>query len=223
MNFYQQRLFHLRDLGFSPRVIYDIGACKATWTEQVKHVFCNSEFYLFEANKNQKPFLEKSGYPFFIELLGDRERSAIFYASKVNNGGGDSILRENSSFYSDQNCETSVLQMKTLSSIVQKKQLPLPDLIKIDVQGSEKLVILGGLDVVSSAEVVILEVQFIQYNEGAPLFLEVANLMDSLEFQIIDILEVMYILEKNTPENITNVEVMFIKKNSKLKKTGILF
>jgi FkbM family methyltransferase len=223
MNFWQQRLLYLRSLGFSPKVIYDIGACKAGWTEKTEKVFPDSNFYLFEANPNQKPFLEKGKHPFFIELLGDEEKPTTFYWSKIHDGGGDSILRENSSLYSDKYCNSSILQMKTLSSVVKKNKLPNPNLIKMDVQGSEKLVIIGGLDIVFSAEVVILEVQLIQYNKGAALFLELSNLMDKLDFQIVDILDIMYLSDGIRKTAISNIDVMFIKKNSKFKPTGILF
>ena len=82
--------------------------------------------------------------------------------------------------------------MTTLSSLMKKHQLPQPDLIKIDVQGAEKSVIQGGIDIISSAQAVILEVQLLQYNQGAPLFLEIANLMDSLGFIIMDMFEIIY-------------------------------
>ncbi len=107
--------------------------------------------------------------------------------------------------------------------MVKKHQLPQPDLIKIDVQGAEKLIILGGIDTILATEVVILEVQLIQYNENAPLFLETANLMDTLGFQMIDLLDVSYMSPRSYCKSIINLEVLFVNKNSKLKRTGILF
>jgi len=225
MNFYQQRLANLRDLGFRPKVIYDIGAAFGTWTDQTEEIFPNSQFYLFEANRNKTDFLEKKKHPFFIEVLGDQEGPTIFYSSKMEgqDGGGDSVFRENSTLYSDQNCEAQHLQMTRLSSLVKKHQLPQPDMIKMDVQGAEKIVILGGIDIVAATEIVILETQLIQYNQGAALFLEIANLMDILGFQIIDLVNVQYIITQSCPESMIHLEVMFVRKNSKLKRTGILF
>jgi FkbM family methyltransferase len=225
MNFYQQRLINLQNLNFYPRVIYDIGARDGTWTDLAESVFPNSSFYLFEANKDKTSILQAKKHPFFIELLGDEEKETVFYAStlKTENGNGNSVFRENSTLYFDENCESRNLQMTKLSSVIKKYQLPQPDMIKIDVQGAEKLILLGGVDTILSTEVVILEVQLIQYNEKAPLFLEVANLMDTLGFQIIDILEVSYMSPKSYCKSMINLEVMFVKKNSKLKRTGILF
>lgn len=220
MNFYQQRLALLRDLGFSPKVIYDIGAWRGEWSKQAEPVFRDSNFYLFEANKKHIPVLEKQRHPFFIALLGDQEKPTTFYTT-ITEGfeTGDSIFKENTNFYSEKTCREIVLPMKTLSSLVEKHQIPTPDLIKIDVQGSEKLVIQGGINVVLSAQAVILEVQVTQYNQGAPLFVELANLMNSLDFQMVDLLEASYLPNGE----LLAMDVLFIKKSFKSIKTGVLF
>jgi FkbM family methyltransferase len=215
LNFYQQRLSHLRNLGFCPKVIYDIGACRATWMEQAEPIFPNSQFYFFEANEDNRPFLEKKGRPFFMELLGNQEQLTTFYVTKIGDGGGNSAFKENSTFYSEKNCEKRILPMRTLSSLVKKYQLPQPELVKIDVQGAEKAVIEGGIDVILGAEVVILEVQLLQYNDGAPLFLEIANLMDRLGFQMVDMLEIIY----SPCKKIINIDIVFFKKTSQLIQT----
>jgi hypothetical protein len=69
MNFYQSRLDHLRNLGFYPKVIYDIGACRATWMEQAELIFPNSHFYFFEATRDNSPFLEKKRISFFYRAF----------------------------------------------------------------------------------------------------------------------------------------------------------
>jgi FkbM family methyltransferase len=213
MNFYQQRLCHFRNLGFYPKVIYDIGACQGKWTEETESVFPDSAYYLFEANEKHTHLLKKQRHPFFIVLLGDQEKPSTFYATKIKEfGTGDSILRENSDVYSDKNCQEIVLQMTTLSAMVQKHQLPKPDLIKIDVQGAEKLVIQGGLDIVSSAEAMILESQISQYNQGAPLAAELIRFMDSLSFQIVDVVEAAY----SQQGDLIHLDFLFLKKNSRI-------
>ena len=45
--------------------------------------------------------------------------------------------------------------MTTLAAIVEKQDLPLPDCIKMDVQGAEKLIIEGGRQMMENAEVII--------------------------------------------------------------------
>lgn len=220
MNFYQQRLSHFRNLGFYPKVIYDIGASKGEWSNEAEEIFPNSHFYLFEANQKNIHFLEKQKHPFFIELLGDQEKPTVFYTTeKEGCGTGDSIFKENTTLYSEKYCKEIMLPMKTLSSVVKQYQIPSPDLIKIDVQGSEKLVIQGGTEIILSAQAVILEIQILHYNQGSSLLAEIVALMDNLGFQIVDLLQAQYIFDKY----LMCLEGLFIKKDSKFICTGILF
>ena len=78
MNFYQSRLSHLFNLGFSPKVIYDIGAWKGLWSEQAEEVFTNSSFYLFEANQKNIPFLEKKSTHFLSNFLATKRNWPYF-------------------------------------------------------------------------------------------------------------------------------------------------
>jgi hypothetical protein len=51
INYFKKNLDDVRDI----KIIYDIGAHRGTWTKQIKKVFNNGIFFLFEANiKNNK-------------------------------------------------------------------------------------------------------------------------------------------------------------------------
>ncbi len=62
------------------------------------------------------------------------------------------------------------------------KQFPLPDLIKMDVQGAEMDVLQGASEVLKTVKHVILELQTVEYNKGAPLKDTVIEYMDSIGF-----------------------------------------
>jgi FkbM family methyltransferase len=55
----------------------------------------------------------------------------------------------------------------TLDKIVKERGFPLPDFIKIDVQGCEMDILKGGKDTVKHATRLIVELQHMEYNEGA--------------------------------------------------------
>lgn len=61
---------------------------------------------------------------------------------------------------------------KKLDTVVAERGFPLPDLVKIDVQGSEKDVVEGGIKTLSQAQRLIIEMQKVPYNENAPLVTE---------------------------------------------------
>ncbi len=60
------------------------------------------------------------------------------------------------------------LLSKKLDTIINEKNFPLPDLVKIDVQGAEIDLIFGGLKTLSFAKRMIVELQKVDYNDGAP-------------------------------------------------------
>jgi FkbM family methyltransferase len=216
MNMHCERLQLLKQKGFYPRVIYDVGAFRGEWSKEIKKIFPDSCFFLFEANKNNEPYLRGQGFPFFIELLGNEEKNVIFYSI---DGTGDSVFKENTHYYNNKNVKKSELQMKTLSSVVKKNAIALPDLIKIDVQGAENIIIEGSEATILHAEVIILETKILEYNEKSPLIYETLDIMHRLGYQMSDIIEHHYLpsLELN------EIDVLFIKNESKLIKTGILF
>jgi FkbM family methyltransferase len=214
-NLHFDRLSFLRDKGFEPKVIYDIGAHHGDWSLQIKEVFPKAEFFLFEANESNKPFLNKTAFPYYLSLLGDEEKTVTFYA---NNSTGDSIFCEQTRFYQEGKCVKKKLPMTTLACIVAKNQIPKPDLIKFDVQGAEKMIIQGSKDVVKSAEVVILEAKILEYNKNAPLTYEIMTLMNNLGYSLLDILECHYLPSGELNE----VDFLFVKNNSNLIKKGVL-
>lgn len=213
--FHAERLHVLKKNGFDPKIIYDIGAHQGTWTTEVRAIFNTAHFILFEANECHAPYLNRTGFPYFIGLLGDRQDTVPFYSI---NGTGDSIFIEQTHHYQEGKYLQKNIPMSPLDLLVQEHQLPLPDFIKMDVQGAEKLVIQGGVATVCHAQAVLLEIAILEYNKNAPLLFEMMSLMDALGFMALDFLELHYL----PTQELIEVDVLFVKKNSPLIKTGIL-
>jgi FkbM family methyltransferase len=215
MKVHEQRLALMGAKGFFPRVIYDIGAYRGYWSYVVQQIFPYASFYLFEANEQHISDLEKLPFPYFIHLLGDQEKMVTFYS---NGKEGDSVFRENTSFYQDEKMDARSLQMTTLSSVVQKHQLPPPDLIKLDVQGAEKLIIEGSQQLMCLAEMMVIETKILEYNHQAPLMHELVTFMNRLGYQVLDVLELHYL----PTGELCEVDFLFVKQNSVFIKKGLL-
>lgn len=215
-NLHTERLKILKSKGFCPRVVYDIGAYRGSWTNEIHKVFNEAQFYLFEANEIHQSQLEKLPFPFFINVLSDRKESAIFYS---NNSTGDSLLREQTKFYDDRNCEKKIVNTTTLEALVLEHDLPLPDLIKMDVQGAEKLIIQGSPSIICHAKVIVLEIKILEYNKNAPLLYDMITLMHELGYRALDILEWHYL----PTQELNEIDILFVKNDSSLIKTGILW
>jgi len=75
--------------------------------------------------------------------------------------------------------------MRTIDSVVKEKGFPLPDLVKLDVQGCEIDILKGMSDTIKSCKHIIVELQYVQYNEGAILADEGIQYIESLGFKCI--------------------------------------
>jgi FkbM family methyltransferase len=214
-DFHFDRLSFLKEKGFEPNVIYDIGAYQGLWSAKIKELFPKSQFFLFEANENNAFFLKSQPFPYFFALLGDKDKTVSFYS---NNSTGDSVFCEQTVYYQKATCQKKKLQMTTLASVVQKNNLALPDLVKMDVQGAERLIIKGSAHIIAHAEVVILETKILEYNKKAPLVHKLIALMATLGFLMLDILECHYL----PTGELNEMDVLFARNDSPLIKRGVL-
>lgn len=174
---------YLKNMNINPKVIYDIGACVMHWTRKAKEVWPNSEYYLFDANPDVEPILEKSGHPYWIDVLTDTDGKELTFYKKDNNLGGNSYYMETTGEYTESD---GVLVVGwTLDGIVSDNGWSYPDLIKIDVQGAEIDILTGATNCLKNCSDVILEAQHTDYNQGAPKLEAVIDFMKVQGFEMI--------------------------------------
>jgi FkbM family methyltransferase len=167
--------------GFSPRVIYDIGACYGEWGAIAKETWPEARVIMFEANPECQPFLQTRGEHYIQLLSNEDDRTVKYYTSNTITKYGNSYYRELTNFYSpDKFVE---MKTRTLDSVVREYDLPLPDFIKIDVQGAEIDVLRGAREALKTAKALFVELQHKQYNEGAMLVNESLPLIESMGFK----------------------------------------
>jgi FkbM family methyltransferase len=164
-----QYLQGLKNKGFEPKVVYDIGACVTEWTDAVKQVWPNARCILFEAFDKLENVLKMSGHEYYINVLSDMDNKIIKFYQNDTMITGNSYYREvgcSINYYpEDLFVERQTIRLDTL---VKQHGIPLPDLVKIDVQGAEKDVLDGGWQTINNAQHLIVEMQHSEYNKGAP-------------------------------------------------------
>lgn len=186
-------LVHMQqNLKVAPRVIYDIGACVLHWTNCAKRVWADAEYIAFEAMSASEFLYQEAGMKYNIGLLSDQDGREIGFYENTENPGGNSYYRENSELSpaADQLYPESIrrtLTASTVDSIVSQRGFPPPDLIKMDVQGAELDVLRGATETLKSVNHVILELQVVEYNKGAPLALPVIAYMHQQGFDCLGI------------------------------------
>jgi FkbM family methyltransferase len=165
--------------GIELNTIYDIGANKGSWTREINaHFPSKFDFILCEANIAHKPDLEKTGFHFYNVLLSDQHVKTEFFSV---DGTGDSIFREMTDRYKE--VKPVVLETSTLDSLIKEHELPYPDLIKLDTQGSELFILKGSIDAIKSVKFIVIECSIVPYNSGAPSFSELVDFLKAKNFQ----------------------------------------
>lgn len=204
----ESRLVRLRDQGrFRPRVIYDIGAykgefaalCRRVWGGDTREESSRGDsnetprILQFEANQALCGGGTNTDSEFCVLLGNEDSKPVLYYKTQTEIATGNSMFRENTRFFADENTQSECREMVRLDSFVKTHQLPLPDFLKLDTQGSELLILQGAPECIAHARVILLEVALHGYNQSAPLIADVLEYMRKTHgFVMIDIVELHY-------------------------------
>jgi FkbM family methyltransferase len=205
------KIMILKQKGYYPDTILDIGAHHGNWTNNMKEIYSDSKFYLFEGidYSELNRFQNYKNVKVYNILLNDKIEIVNWYQMKNT---GDSIFKEKT--YHFNNCEIIKKETVDLNTHVLKNNLFQESkniLIKIDCQGAEIPILKGATSILEKTDFIILEIPlFGQYNEGVPNFLEHISFMNSIGFITYDIIDNHYINNFNM-----QVDVLFINKNHK--------
>lgn len=187
---HKKYLVKIRDeMNFKPKVIYDIGACVLHWARHAKNIWKKAEIITFEAMDETKFLYEQAGLKHFNGVLSDTDNKEVDFYQNLEWFGGNSYYRENealNSFAAQIFNDTHIVKKKThrLDTVVKQNNFPLPDLIKIDVQGAELDVLKGATDCLSHCKHIIIELQHNEYNKGAPHYTHVVEYLATLGFKL---------------------------------------
>ena len=177
----------LKEQGENPKVIYDVGACVLHWTDRVRNIWPSAEVIAFEAADVHEFLYQETGIKYHIGVLSSESGKDVDFYQNNEAPGGNSYYRENpeiqpaaATLYSDRYVRK--LKTITLDAVASLKRFPPPDLIKMDVQGAELDVLKGAQETIKTAKHIILELQIVEYNKGAPLKDTVIEYMDSIGY-----------------------------------------
>lgn len=198
----------LKEKGYYPDTILDIGAHHGNWTNDMKRIYYNCNYYLFEGIDYSElhKFNNIDNIKVYNVVLNDKIEEVNWYQMKNT---GDSIFREKTHHF--KNCEIIKRQTIDLNTHILQNNILQESkniLIKIDCQGAEIPILKGATNILDKTDFIILEIPlFGQYNEGVPGFLEHIDFMDKIGFVTYDIIDNHYIHGFNM-----QVDVIFINK-----------
>jgi FkbM family methyltransferase len=178
----ETRLRNVRRAGFVCTGAVDVGAYAADWALLAHDVF-GCPVLLVEPQPQQQDVLRRrsAGKPFEIEPL----------ALSAQAGTLDFQLQETNSRLLSESESTDLPRIRVpverLDTMLARHAGMRPNLLKVDVQGSELAVLDGAGNSLSQFEIIILEVSIIRIGP-VPVFKEVLDYMGARNFRLYDFL-----------------------------------
>lgn len=201
----------LKNLGFDPKTIIDIGAYEGNWTLEIHSLFPMASIMLIEGQENKKKvLLEKMkslpNATVCIALLGSEAKEVEFNVYET----ASSVFKEDN----QTGAKTEKVKLQLLDNLTENTQFGHPDLIKLDTQGYEQEILKGGKQTLANAQAVLIEVSLLGIYKGAPLVDEIISFMKSNGFILYDICS---LIRRPYDHALYQSDFLFIKQDHQIR------
>lgn len=208
---------NLKNLGFEPDLIIDIGAFVGEWTLNCLNYYPNAQYLLFEPNFHEdlKKLKEFKNIKIINKILNSTCTEVDWYSRGSYGDTGDSFLKEKTKYY--ENIIPIKKETTTLKDEIEKNQIKGERvLIKLDTQGSELEILKGAGFILEKTDFIFIEIPFFgKYNENCPSFKDYINYLDSINFIPYEAIDVKYL---GNPAFQAQADFMFINKNHNINE-----
>ena len=151
----------------SDSVFYDIGACKGIYSIAGSNKSPEADIFAFEPEEENSERIKKlkiindSNVNIIDKCVGDKDGKVDFYTHKSANGIHTTSKESLESFSSDNQIKQYEVEMTTVDTLLENESIPLPTLVKIDVEGAEVDVLKGARETIKTSKPAIL----VEYHE----------------------------------------------------------
>ena len=162
----REHLDALRLQGYAPRTLLDVGANIGGFAQRFLRVFPECVPTLIEPNPHchddlaRLPF-ERHGFA----ASSESGRAKLHLSTQWLQSTGASLYRENTDYFRDDLLLLQEVDKARIDDAFAGRRF---DFVKIDTQGSELDVLVGGQQVLRQADFILLEISLLEFNIGAP-------------------------------------------------------
>ena len=208
-------LRRLAAAGVRPRAVLDVGAALGDWSRACACVFPEARYLLVEPLAEFRPSLNALGFGEIVEaaVADERgERTLHVHPDLV----GSSLLREREGEHVDG--APRRVPVATVDELVREHGLQPPFLVKVDVQGAARDVIVGASRTIGDAAAVIAEVSFFDFYDGGTPFEELVRTMHDASFVVYDIGN---LARRPLDGALSQADVLFVPKDSPARREHV--
>lgn len=203
--------------GLKVNHVLDVGAHTGDWSSFVAQLIPEASFYLIEPQEELKPeidrFLQNHKGKLFIGGAGSEVGELSF--TVFDDKAGSSFLPTGDAVGTKKQKKVPVF---SIDSLVEKKEIAVPDLCKIDVQGYELEVLKGAKSILGKTDVFIIETNLFKFFPNQPLAHEIIAFMSENGYLIYDFAG---FLNRPLDGALGQVDVCFVKQDSILYQNNL--
>lgn len=174
-----------------PKVLYDIGASEGNWSYVMSvlnphmNYVAMFEPQIYAYKKLISRNIKDVDKQVFNVCLGEKYslgyiKGATASASLLKSSKEQEVYFPNSILHKKQK-----VKIYKLDDIVKQDRLPIPDVIKIDVQGYELKVLKGALKTIKSAKYLVIELSMRSFYNGQPSLGEVITFLEKNHYEMV--------------------------------------
>jgi FkbM family methyltransferase len=195
--------------GFSPALVFDIGASNGQWTNDCRAIFKAARYVLVDPLEVNCDAL--------MRMARSDDRITAFH--------GVAAAHPSTLQFHDHGDQSSILvsddfpgviktvEATTVDALFRSQGSPSPVLLKADVQGYELEVLKGAASCLEAAEMLILEVSFRRIYKESPLAHEIVAYVGERGFRIF---EFCSYLQRGTDRDLIQSDMVFVHESSPL-------
>lgn len=181
---------------FDIRSVFDIGANTGAFTRMIARILPEAMIYAFEPladcfDAMNASMRQHKKFKSFNVALGDAEMETNIYRSESSLSSSclemEALHKVNAPHTAAASLEK--IKVKRLNDVIKDLKIEDNILIKIDTQGYEDRVILGGLNLIRRAKIMIVETSFYELYKSQPLFDAIYDLLTKEGFLYMGSLE----------------------------------